>query len=30
MVQRFPIEKAQDAYEHMSSARFRAVITPHA
>ena len=28
MVQKFPLEKAQDAYDHRSTARFRAVIVP--
>ncbi|KAI0775297.1 GroES-like protein [Trametes elegans] len=28
MVQLFPLEKAQEAYDHRSSARFRAVIVP--
>ncbi|KAJ3554970.1 hypothetical protein NM688_g2828 [Phlebia brevispora] len=28
MVQRFPLEKAQEAYEHKASAKFRAVIVP--
>ena len=28
MVQKFPLEKAQEAYDHRSSARFRAVIAP--
>lgn len=29
MVQKFPLEKAQEAYEHRASARFRAVIVPN-
>ena len=28
MVETFPLEKAQEAYDHRSSARFRAVIVP--
>ncbi|OCH95688.1 GroES-like protein [Obba rivulosa] len=28
MVERFPLEKAQEAYEHRGSAKFRAVIVP--
>ncbi|EMD42277.1 hypothetical protein CERSUDRAFT_110805 [Gelatoporia subvermispora B] len=28
MVQKFPLEKAQEAYEHRGSAKFRAVIVP--
>lgn len=28
MVQEFPLEKAQEAYDHRSKARFRAVIVP--
>ncbi|OCH95672.1 GroES-like protein [Obba rivulosa] len=28
MVERFPLEKAQEAYDHRSSAKFRAVIVP--
>ena len=28
-VQEFPLEKAQEAYEHRSKARFRAVIVPN-
>ncbi|KAI0785112.1 GroES-like protein [Abortiporus biennis] len=28
MVNKFPLDKAQEAYDHRSSARFRAVITP--
>jgi D-arabinose 1-dehydrogenase-like Zn-dependent alcohol dehydrogenase len=28
MVQTFPLEKAQEAYDHRATARFRAVIVP--
>jgi len=28
MIQKFPLDKAQEAYDHRSSARFRAVIVP--
>lgn len=28
MVQRFPLEQAQEAYEHKASAKFRAIIVP--
>lgn len=28
MVQKFPLDKAQEAYDHRSTARFRAVIVP--
>ncbi|TFY63505.1 hypothetical protein EVJ58_g3206, partial [Rhodofomes roseus] len=28
MVTKFPLDKAQEAYDHRSSARFRAVIVP--
>jgi D-arabinose 1-dehydrogenase-like Zn-dependent alcohol dehydrogenase len=28
MVQTFPLEKANEAYDHRTSARFRAVIVP--
>ncbi|KAL4252211.1 hypothetical protein ABKN59_005546 [Abortiporus biennis] len=28
MIEKFPLEKAQEAYDHRSKARFRAVITP--
>jgi D-arabinose 1-dehydrogenase-like Zn-dependent alcohol dehydrogenase len=28
MVQKFPLEKAQEAYDHRSNARFRAVVMP--
>ncbi len=28
MVETFPLDKAQEAYNHRSSARFRAVIVP--
>lgn len=28
MVQTFPLDKAQEAYDHRGSARFRAVIVP--
>lgn len=28
MVQTFPLDKAQEAYDHRASARFRAVIIP--
>ena len=28
MVQKFPLEKAQEAYDHRAKARFRAVIVP--
>ena len=28
MIQKFPLEKAQEAYDHRSTARFRAVIVP--
>jgi D-arabinose 1-dehydrogenase-like Zn-dependent alcohol dehydrogenase len=30
MVQKFPLEKAQEAYDHLATARFRAVIVPGA
>lgn len=30
MVTSFPLEKAQEAYDHRASARFRAVIVPGA
>lgn len=30
MTQSFPLDKAQEAYEHRSKARFRAVILPNA
>jgi D-arabinose 1-dehydrogenase-like Zn-dependent alcohol dehydrogenase len=28
MVVKFPLDRAQEAYEHMATARFRAVIVP--
>lgn len=28
MVERFPLDRAQEAYDHRSNARFRAVIVP--
>jgi D-arabinose 1-dehydrogenase-like Zn-dependent alcohol dehydrogenase len=28
MVTRFPLDKAQEAFDHVAKARFRAVITP--
>ncbi len=28
MVQRYPLEKAQEAYDHRDTARFRSVIIP--
>jgi D-arabinose 1-dehydrogenase-like Zn-dependent alcohol dehydrogenase len=30
MVTKFPLDKAQEAYDHLAQARFRAVITPYA
>ncbi|KAI0749401.1 GroES-like protein [Daedaleopsis nitida] len=30
MVEIFPLDQAQEAYDHRSSARFRAVVVPHA
>jgi D-arabinose 1-dehydrogenase-like Zn-dependent alcohol dehydrogenase len=30
MVTKFPLDKAQEAYDHVAEARFRAVITPFA
>ena len=28
LVEKFPLDKAQEAYDHRASARFRAVIVP--
>lgn len=29
MVERFPLDKAQEAYDHRNTARFRSVIVPN-